>query len=470
MKSRTRCRIAAVSPFLRKLVPLLALCGLFACDKDLVPLVPRPIADGGPADAGGDAPWLFPSWGIFAASLAAPPCVGDLTLVVDTTTVELDGGATLDDPAQAGATLSLLEALTIAANRSERVAIFFDPQVFPANTPAIIAFDGGCDLPDLENTCVDGRDRGVIIDFGGDYSGGSRPTCTLNLRQDALVVGLELRKLTWQVSAYQGSQIAGCRFNSDGFEATPAGEPETLTPTGGALIGPGNSFGNTEGVRLKLTGMATIRGNYFGVDPVTGAQIFNQFGVHVWSLSALSGALRIEGNVFQSSVGIDFRSALAEGSTVHVVNNRFGRGKESAIFGWTGISGTISGGSTAVFGPDNVFEGLDRAIDINGQGAGVTITANSISDCGEAITIADPRVAPPTVTRATPTLAEGTCPVDGLVEIFVDEAAQAGTYIGNASCTAGSWTFSGALPGPNVTATLTTAEGTSMLSDAVAVQ
>ncbi|MBW2735778.1 MAG: right-handed parallel beta-helix repeat-containing protein [Deltaproteobacteria bacterium] len=431
---------------------------------DLVPLVPRLVFDGSLYDSETDATAAARPWGVYAASLPVKACLGELSLEVDTTTIELDGGELLDDPAQAGSKLSFPEALTIAANRSERVAIHFDANVFAAETPATIAFTSRCSLPDLENVCIDGRERGVIIDFGTLFS-----SCTLRLRRDALVVGLELRHLSWQISVDEGAQIAGCRLNTDGRQHTLAKEPETLTATGDALIGPGNSFGGTYGVVFKELGMATIRGNTFGFDPATGALFFNQFGVRIGGLFQLSGTLRIEENVFRSHQGIYIQSGLGKESTVHIINNRFERGGDDTVPSWVGISAAASFGGEIVFGPDNEFSRLNTAISLNLAGSGPTITRNSMRECDEAIVLENAKVTPPTITRATPTFAEGSCQGDGLVELFAASAQETITYAGNTTCEGGTWQYNGALREARATATLTTLEGTSMLSESVAV-
>ncbi|MBW2735777.1 MAG: right-handed parallel beta-helix repeat-containing protein, partial [Deltaproteobacteria bacterium] len=404
-------------------------------------------------------------WGTYAAALPVKACLGEVTLEVNTTTPELDGGDTLNDPAQAGETLSLPEALTIAANHSERVAIHFALSVFPVEAPGLIALAAQCSLPDLENVCVDGRERGVIIDFGVRVGNG--PSCTLRLKQDALVVGLELRYLPWQVSVDAGAQIAGCRLNTDGYEATP-GEPETLTATGGALIGPGNSFGGTYGVVFKQRGMATVRGNTFGFDPATGALFFNQYGVRISSLALLSGRLLIKENVFRSNGGVSIWMGLGQGSTVQILNNRFERGEDDTSPGWAGVSSVASFGGEIVIGPNNEFVGLDAAIMLDVVGSVPTITRNRISNCTKSIVLENSKVTPPTITRATPTFVEGGCQGEGgLVELFGDNADHTIAYVGNASCESGTWRYNGALVAPKVTVTLTTLEGTSVFSDAM---
>jgi len=406
----------------------------------------------------------FATWGEYAASLAVPACTGALDLEVNTTTTELDGGATLSDPAQAGATLSIVEALQIAANRTERVAIHFAPAVFAAESPGKIAFGTGCTLPTVTNACVDGRVRGVILDFGGATS-----ACRLDLGADALVVGVELHRLTWQVNLQAGAQIAGCRINSDGQQATPAKEPETVTATTGSTVGPGNSFGNTEGVRIKYAGLPVVRGNYFGLDPVTGVEVFNQFGIDLGSLSECSGTLLVEDNVFRSWTGIFLWMGTGASSSIVVRRNEL---KAPAGVSLSG-AGVLSqegflGGLT--IGPDNTFRGYAAAIQLDTAGSGATLTRNSISGCQQAIVLANAKVTPPTISKATATFVEGACSGSGTIEVFEDSAGQAATYLGSTACAGGSWRHDSVITGPLVTATLTTAAGTSALSTPVTRQ
>ncbi|MBW2736909.1 MAG: hypothetical protein JRH20_31385, partial [Deltaproteobacteria bacterium] len=117
-----------------------------------LPAEDHSVIDASQLEGGGEAPIAdsspsFSSWAAYAASLDVPACVGALALEVNTTSVELDGGTALSDPANAGPTLSLMEAVQIAANRTERVAIVFSEAVFPPQSPSTISMDTSCSLP-----------------------------------------------------------------------------------------------------------------------------------------------------------------------------------------------------------------------------------------------------------------------------------------------------------------------------------
>jgi hypothetical protein len=104
-----------------------------------------------------------------------------------------------------------------------------------------------------------------------------------------------------------------------------------------------------------------------------------------------------------------------------------------------------------------------QGISISGQGGSASITSNRIQ-AKKPIVVEDPAVAPPTITRANATSVEGTCPVDGLIEIFVDPAQMAGQYVGQVLCLGSTWRYDGMLTDAYVTATLTTLDGTSVLA------
>jgi hypothetical protein len=113
--------------------------------------------------------------------------------------------------------------------------------------------------------------------------------------------------------------------------------------------------------------------------------------------------------------------------------------------------------------PTNTFVRFDEGISISGQGGSASITSNRIQ-AKKPIVVEDPAVAPPTITRANATSVEGTCPVDGLIEIFVDPAQMAGQYVGQVLCLGSTWRYDGMLTDAYVTATLTTLDGTSVLA------
>ncbi|MBW2737148.1 MAG: hypothetical protein JRH20_32610 [Deltaproteobacteria bacterium] len=336
---------------------------LGACHDRLSPLMEREAADGAiPDDTRVDGNTSPQSWGAYAAGLAVGLCIGEIMLEVDDTSFDLDGGDTLADGANAGPTLSLREALTIAANHTERVAIRFSREVFPAEDPATISIPPGCRVPWLENTCIDGRHRGVIIDFEG-AAPGADPLCTFELKHDSLMVGLELRALQHEVRVMEGAQLAGCRVNHDGWSITPAHPIESVVATG-STIGPGNSFGGQTGVHMHESRMPRIHGNLFGVDPITHTKIPLTTGVRLGSLSPPTEPLVIVDNTFASATGIDVWVGTGESSVVIVSRNEFtGQLGVRADAMLQPLRGRLQ------IGPHNVFATEVQALELNAADA-----------------------------------------------------------------------------------------------------
>jgi hypothetical protein len=230
------------------------------------------------------------------------------------------------------------------------------------------------------------------------------------------------------------------------------------------VVGPGNSVGGDEGVRLDLIAEATIHGNFFGVDPVTGARYANGVGVRI-PFNTSVHRLEVHGNVFAGLNGLSNEADVSDISFVCVADNRFEH-REAPEAAWEGV-GIRSVASAVdgrfIVGPTNTFVRFDEGISISGQGGSASITSNRIQ-AKKPIVVEDPAVAPPTITRANATSVEGTCPVDGLIEIFVDPAQMAGQYVGQVLCLGSTWRYDGMLTDAYVTATLTTLDGTSVLA------
>jgi hypothetical protein len=384
-------------------------------------------------------------WGEYAARLPVRSCDGERTLVVDTTADERDGGLGITDAAEAGSTLSLVEALRIASNADGPVTIRFDPAVFPVDAPGTIAVGaealGGAAGLTVRDTCLDARARGVVVTWS---PGASSSAAIWRLQAGSLQIGLTLLRLPWEL-VVEGAQVAGCRIGTDGETVFPNGEPEVFEG-GDALLGPGNAVAGAATIDMGVpTGPIRVEWSYFGQDPLTREQLGGQFIVD--QLISPRDVVLV-GNVF---VAVQVWLHTPGGREVHFRQNRFGVDERGAVVGFDGLMVTSFMVTPPVtLGPNNLVQGSTSAAI---QSAGAHITENSIF--GNAAAIASP-IAAPTISAASTTEVRGTCPGVGVVEVFSDAADQGETFLGRAACDGAGFVFTGPVPsGRNVTATFT---------------
>jgi hypothetical protein len=390
-------------------------------------------------------------WGTYAASLPIPDCPDDSVLVVDTAEDERTGGEAIEDPGAAGATLSFVEALRIAHNRAGPDTIRFDQATFPVHEPRTIdlgpdPLTSGGDLP-LTETCIDARERGVIIRFDPQSAG-----TMWRVGEGSLQIGLTMVELPYE-QGLAGGQIAGCRYGHDGRQLQRGSEPEFLELAGTGQFGPGNSVA-VGTIDLGEPGLsATVSGNFFGMDPATLALLPGRLSLDLSLLSDPS--VRLEDNVFAGGVDVPF---TGQGISLTFRRNFFGVDDEQVP-----LPGTRQGVTFArhiqntVFGPGNVVRNTSTALSLQGQPQ-VTITQNRIFENESAIVYADGApVAPPTITNVATDEVSGDCSVAGTVEVFLDDDGQGEQFVTDVECDpSDGFTVQAELtPGRNVTATLT---------------
>lgn len=400
-----------------------------------------PIADGSRIDALADSFAPPISWGSHTASLGLPDCPAGAELLVNDTSADLDGGDTLDDPANAGPTLSLVEAFFIAANRPGQDNILFDANVFAADAPATITIPAGLYFPNNNSdVCIDGRSRGVVIRW---QDGSSNNTIMLGLH--ARMMGLTLLAIPFEIGV-GNAQLAACRINTDGngLVVAPNARPWAIGVTANGVVGPHNVIaGDNFGVRTE--GAGTVRGNSFGYDPLTRKRVGLANGIDL-RFDAL-----IEANVFAvDNKSIDPWPLGTPDILTAIRDNLFGVTRDG-----TPLANVSSGlalvNCRGTIGPGNVIRGADAAISL-GRNTAFRITQNVISGNGAGIVFTESApTAPPTLTSASPAEVQGTCPVAGTVEVFSDVSDQGESFLGEATCTAGG-TF-------NVTPTVPIAAG-----------
>lgn len=378
-----------------------------------------------PHDASTDGGGVFPSaWGEYAARWEVPACPAGAMLEVNTTDEGVDGA--FSDPAQTGATLSFLQALRIAANRPGPDTIAFAKAIFPTQAPGVIRLSGDAlfQFP-LEDTCIDGRDRGVIIEWAKACA-----NCVWSLGRSSLQVGLTLRSMPEPLKLKPQSQLVACSLDA----------PFPSVEVAGAILGPGNVLRGTLGCAVRAD-QSTVVGNFFGFDPTTQTRLPQQLGMQLFDHALVAG------NVFYSSQefheGFQVLISKTTGSTT--IRGNF----------FEGDVGHFAAG-VAVFGPDNVVR-TGKGVSI--QNATVQITRNSISGSGMTWNpyVFEAPVAPPTVTFVSSTTIRGTCPTVGLVEAFFDPQNLGERFLGDSQCSPDAgWVVSASVPSSGfVTATLT---------------
>jgi hypothetical protein len=391
-------------------------------------------------------------WGDYAATLDIPACPPGEVFVVTTDREELDGGETLNDPALAGPELSFPEAVRLAINRTGPKSIVFDPEVFPAAQPRTILLSGAVSLAGtLEETCLDARARGVVIQWQPDADGQTPAGTGWTMGQSSLMAGLELRNPSpiclpvWVFGQMAGCYAAVCELS---FVA------ET-----GSTIGPGNVFvsATVQGEALMARGSGvTILGNYFGYDPRQGRSLPLFLGIKMVSFDGV-----VSGNVFSSDTMQGVREPFS-GSSGEVSNNRFGTEGNTG-----GALAIYLASSDWQIGPGNVFTRCGTAITY----VSAVITQNSIY--GNSVGLLQWITSPPpmaALTAVLPTI-EGTCEAPGRVELFSDAQDQGEIYLDYVDCDGATpWVYLGSAPsGRNVTATLTSSVGTSPFSQPMMV-
>ncbi len=414
----------------------------------------------------GDAEVAITPWGERAAALDVPACPPSDSppLVVNTLETTLDGGETLADPSQAGATLSFIEALWISTNRPGIDQIFFSPEIFPASAPGVIVIDLDVAFPSINGPiCIDARDRGVVLSWSSAFDTACQ-SCVWQAVSGSLLVGLVLERLP-QKLRLAGSQVAGCVLDARYVALEPN------LGTSDTLIGPGNAFvGGDIGVRLDWAGTGQVRifDNDFGVTPS------GQLGNLAQAL-VLFDRVVVEGNVFAVTLST-IQGVLEDGVLVEIRNNYFGVDRSGRHLG-TALSGMawVGGGNGRwLLGPGNVIRGASAGVASYGQLPGVvTITQNSISQCQEGIVLSSSEgTAQAAITSVSSSQITGTCPAPGVVELFSDPGVQGETFLGSLTCDVTQpWVLPVTVPsGRNVTATFTNSVGrTGVFSAPVAV-
>ena len=439
------------------LLPLLAVM-VCSCARTAFRLLESDRSPGLESDRSpGDGASEAMPWGEYTESVALPTCPPGNVLIVTDTTVDNDGGEFISSELDAGSTVSLVEAMWIAHNRPGPDTVTFDGALFPASAENTIHIADTVRFPmdAITEVCVDASGRGVVLQWPAGRDGvrpAARPGTVWDLGTGSLQMGLTLLNIAMEQSVF-GSQVAGCRYGTDGTDVYGGARPWSVEIIG-STFGP---FNVVAGDSLRVWRESTVIDNAFGFDPSSHNDIQTTVALQVQTQDAV-----IRDNVVAvTHIGIDVpwpnpgaREAVIERNIIRSAN---------------GVSGGVGiqvNRATLTIGPDNSFENIWSCISVTG--GGTRITQNTFRGCGTPISYpVDAPPPSPSVTNTSMNNVHGECFGDGVVEVFVDLAGQASQFVGAASCSSQVWSLNwGVIPCPTmVTATFTTAMGeTSPLS------
>lgn len=422
----------------------------------------QPVSDVGQVDvpdaamASPDGRALMP-WGTWAATLAVRPCALDSVLTVNTTDDELEGGTGLNALAAAGARLSLVEALWLAANHPGPDTITFDPTIFPVDSPSTIVIDGSHDVPrTLAPVCIDARDRGVIVTWGPARTSDNSARFVWPIENGSLQIGLEMvDPMALRVTS--GGQVAGCHFTI---------QPSTTQSLSfvnleGGTAGPGNV---AEGRAVAVTGTGTVIKSFFGLNPLTGKSNPSHLAI------TTGGNLIVEESIILASA-----TGVMSVGRLTLKNNSIGIARDAPVFGrhaeisQTGV--VLLGGPARIEG--NVIRALDEAVEVY-PNVIATFTHNQVLAPAGIRLNGTSQLQAPTITGISSGEVRGTCSTPGHIELFSGTTPDflADVFVGEGACDAsGQWVISITPRGDfSLVATLTQASGnTTPFSAPVAV-
>ncbi len=298
---------------------------------------------------------------------------------------------------------------------------------------------------------------------------------------DGVVVDASAGSGTQIIGNYIGTNAAGSGAIANGTFGVAMSGAGTV---GGTAPGAGNVIsGNNYGIGVNGASPVTIQGNYIGTaasglvalpngasgislgtgghtigGSTAGARNIISGNTNSGILATLSDANTINGNF----IGVD-KAGNAMGNGVHGIDLQASQ--------WNTIGGIAAGEGNII--AQNGGAGI-RVDGTGGLANGNHLRGNNVyGNAGGGIVLVaggNGGVNAPVITSAGPPLtgtsACGSCEID----IFSDAGTQGQQYEGSTTSVGNSWSFSGRISGPNITATATTAGGgTSPFSAPLAV-
>jgi hypothetical protein len=297
--------------------------------------------------------------------------------------------------------------------------------------------------------------------------------------------------------AATGNTVAGNYIGTDvsGTAAIPNSQGILVdnapgNTVGGILASAANviSGNQVHGVRLFGDGSDgnVVRGNLIGTDSTGLAALGNTNGVQVLGgdNNTIGGASSSSRNVISGNTGVQVgisgaASGPDPGDSNVVQGNYLGVGADGfapiagpvgvvVLGGWpnTGFLGPATNNLIGGTGPGqgNVVANMSQSgVDIRGPTAlGNTVRGNSIQSNGlEGIHLQDggnTELPPPNITSTSAVSGTTSCS-DCTIDVYSDDADEGRVYHGSTTASGGSWSFPGTVGVPNVTATVTDADG-----------
>jgi hypothetical protein len=345
---------------------------------------------------------------------------------------------------------------TDAVGSAPADTVVFDPAVFPPATPSTIYL--GSALPSLftGNDTVDGSSAGVIVDGGGYWYG--------RICFDITSAGNSLR----------GLQIYRCNY---GVRLSAAASGNTI---GGSSAGDRNVIsGNYSGVRLEGGADSNVvKGNYIGTN-AAGDAGFANYHSGVWieggHNNIIGGSAAGEGNVISAnnSYGVFINGGDTYGNVLrgnYIGTNATGTAllpNSYGVYIQSSAHDNVVGGTGPGEGNFIAANNSD-GVQITYSAVRNAVRANSIYWNGargiENIYGGNTELAPPVIDGVGASVSGHTSPkcYPCTVEVFSDEEEEGRVYHGSTTTNddaTGTWTYSGTVSGPNITATVTDADG-----------
>jgi len=390
-------------------------------------------------------------------------------------------------------------------------AIIFDGTIFPLGAPAKITLASSLPALSTGADTVDGSGAGVIIEgVGVDFDcfqiHGSDANSIRGLQIGRCQAGVQIawgahnntvggtmasqRNVIY--SSVHGVHIIGTDVSGNivignyiGVDATGSAAAfnwrgvsigwATNNTVGGRTDGERNIIsGNNTGVILEDSASGNVvEGNYIGTNASGTAAIGNSCGVFMYPVfnNTIGGSAAGEGNVISGN-GVGIR--IYEGSDNILQGNFIGTNAAGIAPLGNGTNGvTISGspgnaiGGTQSGAANRIAFNGGRGVEIDGA-AGNSIRRNSIHSNGsvgiENFSGGNTELAPPIIDSVGGSVSGHSNPkcYPCTVEVFSDSEDEGGIYLDTTTTNddaTGTWTHSGWLVGPNITATITDAAG-----------
>ena len=394
-----------------------------------------------------------------------------------------------------GTECTLREAITAANANAGTDTIEFDivgagpHTISPASAlPTItdpVIIDGTSE-PDFGGTPVielDGSGAGASVDGLNITAGGStvKGLVINRFRND----GIELSGSSGNTieGNYIGTDVSGTAdLGNSNVGVLVIGAPNNTI--GGTAAGTGNVIsGNDQyGVYIYASGATgnQVQGNYIGTDKNGTAALGNSsIGVYIGNVPGnyIGGTATGAGNVISGNdqYGVRIEGSGATGNQVQ--GNYIGTdvtgtadlgNSYSGVSISSGASNNTIGGSTSGAGNTVAFNG-DDGVRVDGATTTAnTISGNSIHSNGgkgiENINGGNRELEPPIIDSVGGSVSGHTDPkcYPCTVEVFSDDEDEGRVYHGSTTTnddTTGTWTYPGAVTGPNITATATHADG-----------